>query len=106
MILFSVEALGPFGVVRHMVFFVIELKSRTVEIAGIAVDPCEEWMKQVARNLTDPVEGFPRGARYLIHDRDPLLTEAFVGILAAGPGETSRPPREEAQVFIRDERTR
>jgi len=45
---FSVETLGPFGVVRYMVFFVIELKSRTVEIAGIAVDPCEEWMKQVA----------------------------------------------------------
>jgi len=60
---FSVETLGPFGVVRYMVFFVIELKSRTVEIAGIAVDPCEEWMKQVARNLTDPVEGFLRGAK-------------------------------------------
>jgi hypothetical protein len=43
-------------------FFVIELKSRDVEIAGIAVDPGEEWMKQVARNLTDPVDGFLRGA--------------------------------------------
>jgi hypothetical protein len=31
-----------------VVFFVIELKSRAVEIAGIAVDPGEEWMKQVA----------------------------------------------------------
>jgi hypothetical protein len=46
---FSVEALGPFGTVRHMAFFVIELKSRAVEIAEIAVDPGEEWMKQVAR---------------------------------------------------------
>ncbi len=45
---FSVEALGPFGTVRYMVFFVIEVKSRVVEIAGIAVDPGEEWMKQVA----------------------------------------------------------
>ena len=27
---FSVETLGPFGVVRYMVFFVIELKGRTV----------------------------------------------------------------------------
>ena len=80
---FSVETLGPFGVVRYMVFFVIELKSRTVEIAGIAVDPCEEWMKQVARNLTDPVEGFLRGAKYLIHDRDPLFTDGFVAILKA-----------------------
>jgi hypothetical protein len=38
---------------------VIELKSHAVEIGGIAVDPCAEWMKQVARNLTDPVDGFP-----------------------------------------------
>jgi len=81
---FSVEALGPFGTVRYMVFFVIELKSRAVEIAGIAVDPGEAWMKQVARNLTDPVDGFLRGAKYLIHDRDPLFTEAFIAILEAG----------------------
>ncbi len=81
---FSVEALGPFGTVRYMVFFVIEIKSRAVEIAGIAVDPGEAWMKQVARNLTDPVDGFLRGAKYLIHDRDPLFTEAFIAILEAG----------------------
>jgi len=55
---FSVEALGPFDTVRYMVFFVIEFKSRAVEIAGIAVDPGEAWMNQVARNLTDPVDGF------------------------------------------------
>jgi hypothetical protein len=38
-------------------------------------------MKQIARNLTDPVHGFLRGAKYLIHDRYPLFTEAFVAIL-------------------------
>ena len=81
---FSVEALGAFGTVRYMVFFAIELKSRAVEIAGIAVDPGEEWMKQVARNLTDPVDGFLRGAKYLIHDRDPLFSKAFIAILKAG----------------------
>jgi transposase len=81
---FSVEALGAFGMVRYMVLFVIELKSRAVEIAGIAVDPGEEWMKQVARNLTDPVDGFLRGAKYLIHDRDPLFSKAFIAILKAG----------------------
>jgi len=81
---FSVEALGITGTVRYMVFFVIEIKSRAVKIAGIAIDPGEAWMKQVARNLTDPVDGFLRGAKYLIHDRDPLFTEAFVAILKAG----------------------
>jgi hypothetical protein len=82
--LFSVEALGITGTVRYLVFFVIDLKSRAVEIAGIAVDPGEAWMKQVARNLTDPVDGFLRGAKYLIHDRDPLFTAAFIAILEAG----------------------
>jgi len=41
-------------------------------------------MEQVARNLTDACEGFLRGARYLIHDRDPLYTDDFRGILRAG----------------------
>jgi putative transposase len=80
---FSVEALGLFGTVRYIVFFVIRLKTRAVEVAGIRVDPDAEWMKQVARNLVDPVEGFLRGATHLIHDRDPLFAEAFVAILDA-----------------------
>jgi len=81
---FSVEVLGISGTVRYMVFFVIEIKTRAVEIAGIEVDPGGEWMKQVARNLTDPVDGFLRGATHLIHDRDPLFTEAFTTILRTG----------------------
>jgi transposase len=48
---FGVEALGLFGTVRYMVFFVIQLKTRAVEIAGIRVDPDGEWMKQMARWL-------------------------------------------------------
>jgi len=81
---FSVEALGITGTVRYMVFFVIEIKSRAVEIAGIAVDPGEEWMKQAARNLTDPVDGILRRAGYLIHDRDPLFSKAFIAVLKGG----------------------
>ena len=38
-------------------------------------------MKQIARNLTDAEDGFLNGARYLIHDRDPLFTEAFRELL-------------------------
>jgi len=67
-------SLGISGTLRYIVFFVIEIKTRAVEIAGIEVDPGGEWMKQVARNLTDPVDGFLRSAKYLIHDRDPLFT--------------------------------
>jgi putative transposase len=42
---FAVEALGLGGTVRYLVFFVISLKTRAVEIAGIRVDPDGEWMK-------------------------------------------------------------
>ncbi len=78
---FTVEVWTPFGLVRYMVFFVIDLSSRQVEIAGIAPDPNGAWMKQMARNLTDCFDGFLVGKRYLIHDRDPLYTTAFTSIL-------------------------
>jgi hypothetical protein len=47
---FAVETLGAFGAVRVMVFFLIELKSRAVHIAGIRIDPDGAWMTQIARN--------------------------------------------------------
>ncbi len=74
---FSVEVLTWHGLVRYFVFFVMDIKTRRVEIAGIAHNPCGRWMKQIARNLTDAEDGFLRGVRYLIIDRDPLYTEAF-----------------------------
>jgi putative transposase len=78
---FTIEVLGLSGTVRYMVFFVIVVKTRMVEIAGIATNPDGQWMQQMARNLTDSVDGFLRNATYLVHDRDPLFTEAFEAIL-------------------------
>jgi transposase InsO family protein len=80
---FTVEVWTPFGLVRYAVFFVMELSTRRVEIAGIAPDPYGSWMVQVARNLTDCCAGFLNGKRYLIHDRDPLYTAQFTSTLAA-----------------------
>ena len=74
---FSVEVLTRTGLVRYFVLFIIDLRTRRIEIGGIARRPDGEWMKQIARNLTDPEDGFLNGARYLIHDRDPLFTDAF-----------------------------
>ena len=37
--------------------------------------------RKIARNLTDPIDGFLRDARYLIHDADPLFTDEFKQIL-------------------------
>ena len=65
------------GLVHYVVLFVMNLKTRTVEIAGITRQPDASWMMQVARNLTDADDGFLRGMEYLILDRDPLYTAAF-----------------------------
>ena len=80
---FAVEALSAFGVVRHLVYIVIELKLRAVEVAGVAVNPDGKWMEQVARELLDPVDGFLRRATHVIHDRDPLYTAAWKGLVAS-----------------------
>ena len=69
------------GLVRYVVFFVMRLKTRTVEIAGITSQPHELWMTQMVRNLTDPHDGFLRDAQYMILDRDPLYTAAFRNLL-------------------------
>jgi putative transposase len=74
---FTVEVLTIRGLVRYVVFFVMKLKTRTVEIAGITSEPEGTWMTQIARNLTDLSDGFLRGVQYVILDRDPLYTAAF-----------------------------
>ena len=70
---FTVEVLTLGGLVRYYVLFVIDLRTRRVEIAGIVHQPYGTWMAQVARNLTDSVDGFLKANRYLVHDRDPLF---------------------------------
>jgi transposase InsO family protein len=72
----------------------MELSTRAVEIAGIVPEPNGEWMKQIARNLTDAFGGILRGKRNLIHDRSPVFTPAFDAILrAAGVEIVKLPPR-------------
>ena len=78
---FTVEVWTRVGLVRYLVFFVIDLSTRRVEIAGIAPVPNGLWMRQVARNLIDDLGGFLREKRFLIHDRDPLYTRGFHEIL-------------------------
>ncbi len=92
--LFTVEVLTLAGLRRYLVFFVIELRSRRVTIAGIHPQPGGAWMEQQARNLTDPVDGCLRRARPLIHDRDPLYTRVFGEILeSAGVQPIRLPPK-------------
>jgi transposase InsO family protein len=74
---FTVEVVTALGLVRYHVLFVIDIGSRMVEVVGLARSPGGDWMKQMARNLLDTDDGFLRGKRYLILDRDPLYTKEF-----------------------------
>ena len=80
---FCVEIWTALGFVRHHVFFVIRLATREVYIAGVILEPHGRWMKQMARNLTDGLDGFLNGCRYLIHDRASLFSAEFRMILQA-----------------------
>jgi hypothetical protein len=72
------------GLTRYMVFVAIDYATRKVEIAGIIEQAHGTWMKQVAKNLTDPFAGFLKNKKYVVRDRDPLYTDAFIEILRAG----------------------
>ena len=76
------------GLKRFLVLFFIDLSTRKVEIAGIASSANGLWMSQIARTVTDAMNGILTGKSYLIHDRDPLFTAEFQGILA-GVGVTA-----------------
>lgn len=81
---FTTEIYTVKGLTRYMVFVVIDYATRKVEIAGIVEQAYGDWMKQVAKNLTDPFCGFLKDKKYLIRDRDPLYTEVFIEMLKAG----------------------
>lgn len=78
---FTVEVLTLSGLTRYFVFFVIELKTRRVHVAGIVQQPYGQWMMQVGRGLLDAVDGFLLGKRFLILDRDPVYTAQFRRLL-------------------------
>ena len=91
---FTVEVWTCTGLQRFIVLFFMDLSTRRVELGGIARSPNGFWMSQIARNLTDAVDGFFTGKRFLIHDRDPLYTTEFLDILAgAGVQSVKLPPR-------------
>jgi transposase InsO family protein len=91
---FTVELWTAGGLTRFAVLFVIDLATRRVEIAGILPEPDSAWVIQCGRQITDPVDGFLVGKRFLLHDRDPLFTDAFRETLAAAGVQRVRlPPR-------------
>jgi transposase InsO family protein len=91
---FSIEVWTRTGLTRYIVLFLMDLSTRRVHIAGIASRANGLWMAQVARHVTDDGDGFLRGKRYLIHDRDRLYTDEFLRILRdAGEESVKLPPQ-------------
>ena len=73
----TVEVWTATGLATQYVLLVMHVATRRVELAGITVGPGAEWMKQVARNLTDAVGGFLVEKRYLLMDRDASFSAEF-----------------------------
>jgi putative transposase len=91
---FTIELLVGTKLVRCTVFFVMELSTRKVFFTPLKLQPDGTYMEQVAKILTDYEDGFLKGKRYLIHDRDPLYTSEFCSILeSSGTNSVKLPPR-------------
>ncbi len=89
---FTTEVITRGELMTYYVLFFIQIASRKVHIAGVTVNPDEQWMKQMARNATSEHWGFLSGQKYLIHDRDSKFSEAFRAIIKAGGVEPIRLP--------------
>jgi len=90
----TVEVWTATGLGTQYVLLVMNLVTRRVELAGITMGPGTEWMKQVARNLTDATDGFLVGKRYLLMDRDASFSAEFREVLKRAGVEPVRiPPR-------------
>jgi putative transposase len=90
---FTTEVWTAQGLIRYHVLFVIRLATREVKIVGIVPEPNDEWMKRIARNLTDCIDGFLEDYKYLIHDRGTQFSKAFKMMLGCGGVKTIGLPR-------------
>ena len=80
------------GLVMHYTVFVIELRSRRVDVLGSTPNPDEAFVIQTMRHLTNDVEGVLRGNRMLICDRDRKWSAAVERFLATAGVRVIRTP--------------
>jgi putative transposase len=81
---FTVEVLTLRGLMTYYVLFFIHLESRKICLAGVTRHPDQEWMEQMARNVTMEDSGFLIPQRYLLHDRDTKFCSSFREVIEAG----------------------
>ena len=61
----------------YYLLFVMELSTRRVHLAACTRELGDDFMKQIARNLTDPFDGFRNDKKYVLVDRDSNFSSAF-----------------------------
>jgi len=77
----------------YLLFF-MEVATRKVYFAGMTEHPTDEWMQQIARNVTDCEDGFLNGKKLLIMDRDTKFPQKFRDALVReGIKSLRTPPR-------------
>jgi putative transposase len=90
----TIEVWTRSGLVTFYLLFVMEVSTRRVHLAGCTTNPDGAWMKQIARNLTASGDGFLKGKRYVLMDRDSKFCGEFRAILqGAGVMPVRLPPR-------------
>jgi transposase InsO family protein len=91
---FTAEVWTPLGLKTYYVLFLIRIKTREIHIAGLTRWPNEQWMAQIARNITMDEYGFLRSGESLIHDRDGKYCPSFLKKLeGSGVRSIALPPR-------------
>jgi putative transposase len=78
---FTTEVWTMRGLVTHYTLFLIHHATRAVRIVGTTVNPSDLFMSQIAKLVTDPVDGVLRRARFLLIDRDSKFTATFRSVL-------------------------
>ena len=90
----TVEVWTRGGLFTVYLLFAMELKARNVHFPGCTVSPNEQWVKQVARNLTDTLDGFLLEKRIVLMDCDTKFCVSFRDILSDADAEPFvLPPR-------------
>lgn len=90
----TVEVWTRGGLVTYYLLFVMELATRRVHLAACTPPLGDAFMRQIARNLTDPFDGFLTGKRYILLDRDANFSVAFRAALEEeGVVPVRLPPR-------------
>ncbi len=91
---FTVEVLTLRGLKTYYVLFLIHLESRRICLAGVTRHPDQEWMEQIARNVTMEDTGILTNCRYLLHDRDSKYCPSFRQLIETEQVKTvALPPR-------------